>query len=78
MQREADVGREDAAVCAEHAPLLAHPADISFTLHHHPPGGGFCPRCGGSLVIEPVSVITPPDGGVIGAPVTRCEACAEH
>jgi hypothetical protein len=53
-------------------------ADISFTLHHHPPGGGFCPRCGGSLVIEPVSVITPPDGGVIGAPVTRCEACAEH
>jgi hypothetical protein len=29
-------------------------------------------------VIEPVSVITPPDGGVIGAPVTRCEACAEH
>ena len=53
-------------------------ADISFTLHHHPPSGGFCPRCGGSLVIEPVWVITPPDGGVIGAPVTRCEACAEH
>jgi hypothetical protein len=52
-------------------------ADVSFTLHHHHPGGGFCPRCGGPLVVEPVAVITPPDGGLIASPVARCEACGE-
>lgn len=52
-------------------------ADVSFTLHHHHPSGGFCPRCGGSLVVEPVAVITPPDGGLIASPVARCGACGE-
>jgi hypothetical protein len=69
------VGEERGVLSADGGILSA---DVSFTLHRHPPSGGFCPLCGGSLVIEPVSVITPPDGGVIGAPVTRCEACAEH
>ncbi len=50
-------------------------ADVRFDLRHHPPSGGFCPRCGSSLVIEPVSIITPPDGGLIGSPVTRCDRC---
>jgi hypothetical protein len=52
-------------------------ADVSFTLHHHHPSGGFCPRCGGLLVVEPVAVITPPDGGLIASPVARCGACGE-
>jgi hypothetical protein len=52
-------------------------ADIRFELRHHPRGGGFCPRCGSELAIEPVSVITPPDGGLIGEPVTRCGVCGE-
>jgi hypothetical protein len=64
---------EESGVLSADGTVLS--ADVSFTLHRYPPGGGFCPRCGSSLVIEPVSVITPPDGGVIGAPVTRCEAC---
>jgi hypothetical protein len=50
-------------------------ADVTFELRRHPPSGGFCPRCGSPLVVDPVSVITPPDGGLIGAPVTRCDAC---
>jgi hypothetical protein len=52
-------------------------ADVSFELRRHPPSGGFCPLCGSPLVVDPVSVITPPDGGLIGAPVTRCGACGE-
>jgi hypothetical protein len=52
-------------------------ADVRFELRHHPRGGGFCPRCGGELRIEPVSVITPPDGGVIGEPVTSCGVCGD-
>jgi len=50
-------------------------ADVRFELRNHPPGGGFCPRCGNQLTVEPVSVITPPDGGLIGSPVTRCDSC---
>jgi hypothetical protein len=50
-------------------------ADVTFELRHHPPSGGFCPRCGSPLVVEPVSVITPPDGGLIGSPATRCDTC---
>ena len=52
-------------------------ADVSFTLYHHHREGAFCPRCGGPMVVDPVEVITPPDGGLIVSPVTRCEACGE-
>ena len=47
-------------------------------LLRYPPDGGYCPRCGSELLVEPVSVITPPDGGLIATVITRCEACAEH
>jgi hypothetical protein len=50
-------------------------ADVRFELRHHPRDGGFCPRCGSPLVVQPISVITPPDGGLIGSPVTRCDTC---
>jgi hypothetical protein len=53
-------------------------ADVRFQLHRYPPDGGYCPRCGSELMVEPVSVITPPDGGLIATVVARCEACAEH
>ncbi|MGN6378429.1 MAG: hypothetical protein ACTHNU_05715 [Gaiellales bacterium] len=49
--------------------------DITFALSHHPPEGGFCPRCGSELEVDVVDVITPPDGGVIGRPEGRCSAC---
>jgi hypothetical protein len=49
--------------------------DISFTLSNHPPGGGFCSHCGGALEVEVMSIITPPDGGVIGNPRAHCPAC---
>jgi hypothetical protein len=49
--------------------------DITFALSHHPPAGGFCPRCGSELDVEVVDVITPPDGGVIGRPEARCTTC---
>ena len=49
--------------------------DIRFELSHHPPSGGFCPHCGGELAVDVVSVITPPDGGVIGKPIGRCREC---
>jgi hypothetical protein len=52
-------------------------ADIRFTLSSHPPAGGFCRHCGAELEVEVVSVITPPDGGVIGTPKTRCGACGK-
>jgi hypothetical protein len=52
-------------------------ADVSFALYHHHPAGGFCQRCGGSMVVDPVEVIMPPDGGLMASPVARCEACAE-
>ena len=63
----------DGGVLSADGPLLH--ADVRFDLRHHPPGGGFCPRCGSQLTIEPVSVITPPDGGLIGSPATRCDSC---
>ena len=66
------VGEERGVLSADGRVLAA---DITFDLRRHPPEGGFCRRCGTELVIEPVSVITPPDGGVIGVPTTRCEAC---
>ena len=50
-------------------------ADIRFDLIRHPPGGGFCRHCGSQLEVRIVSVITPPDGGLIGAPETSCEGC---
>jgi hypothetical protein len=50
-------------------------ADVSFEIFHHHPEGGFCPRCGGAMVVDPIEVITPPDGGLIVAPLARCEAC---
>jgi hypothetical protein len=52
-------------------------ADIRFTLRSDPPEGGFCRHCGGKLDVDTVSVITPPDGGVIGTPKTRCGACGK-
>jgi len=50
-------------------------ADIRFELNHHPPDGGYCPHCGAALQVDTVEIITPPDGGLIGAPRTRCTAC---
>jgi hypothetical protein len=50
-------------------------ADIRFELRHQPPDGGFCPHCGSELEVEAVKVITPPDGGVMGAPQARCTEC---
>lgn len=50
-------------------------ADINFELSRHPPAGGFCSRCGAELDVGVVKVITPPDGGVIGRPESRCSAC---
>jgi hypothetical protein len=50
-------------------------ADISFELRRQPPDGGFCPHCGTALEVETVKVITPPDGGVMGAPQARCTEC---
>jgi hypothetical protein len=52
-------------------------ADVRFEVRFHPRSGGFCPRCGGELQLEPVIVITPPDGGLIGEPLTRCGVCGE-
>ena len=66
------VGDERGVLSADGRVLAA---DVRFELRRHPPGGGFCRLCGSELVIEPLSVITPPDGGVIGTPTTRCEAC---
>lgn len=52
-------------------------ADIRFTLSAHPRDGGYCRHCGAELEVAVVSVITPPDGGVIGTPQTRCGACGK-
>jgi hypothetical protein len=52
-------------------------ADIRFTLSTHPHDGGYCRHCGAELEVPVVSVITPPDGGVIGTPQTRCGACGK-
>jgi hypothetical protein len=52
-------------------------ADITFSLSHHPPEGGYCPRCGSELAVDVVEVITPPDGGVIGRPEGRCARCGD-
>jgi hypothetical protein len=67
---------ETSGVLSADGEVLA--ADVSFLLLRYPPDGGYCPRCGSELVIEPVSVITPPDGGLIASVVSRCEACSEH
>jgi hypothetical protein len=69
------VGESSGVVSADGAVLAA---DISFVLLRYPPDGGYCPRCGSELLVEPVSVITPPDGGLIASVVSRCEACSEH
>ena len=50
-------------------------ADVTFALHHAPPGGGFCAHCGGALKFDPVDAITPPDGGLIGRVDHRCLRC---
>jgi len=50
-------------------------ADILFELLHTPPDGGFCAHCGSALEVAVVDVITPPDGGLIGAPRSRCTGC---
>jgi len=50
-------------------------SDIRFELSSYPPDGGFCRHCGAELEVDVVAVITPPDGGVIGTPQTRCGAC---
>jgi hypothetical protein len=77
--RTGDVQLEFGRVGAQEGVLSANgallQADVRFQLRHHPPGGGFCPRCGSRLVVEPVSIITPPDGGLIGSPATRCDTC---
>jgi len=53
-------------------------ADIRFTLSSHPADGGFCRHCGAELQVDVVSVITPPDGGIIGTPQTHCGACGKE
>jgi hypothetical protein len=50
-------------------------ADISFELRLHPPSGGFCAHCGAERTVDVMSVITPPDGGVICAPASPCAEC---
>ena len=65
--------RTAAAWCRPWAPALD--ADIRFTLSGHPADGGFCRHCGAELQVDVVSVITPPDGGIIGTPQTHCGAC---
>lgn len=50
-------------------------ADVRFELLMTPPDGGFCAHCGGQLEVPVVDVITPPDGGLIGAPRSRCPGC---
>ena len=67
--------RGDRGVVSADGRVLA--ADVTFTLYHHHPEGGFCQRCGGPMVVDPIEVITPPDGGLIVTPVARCEACGE-
>jgi hypothetical protein len=67
---------ESSGVLSADGGVLA--ADVSFQLLRYPPDGGYCPRCGSELLVEPVSVITPPDGGLIASVVSRCEACSEH
>jgi hypothetical protein len=52
-------------------------ADVRFTLSSHPHDGGYCRHCGAELEVAVVSVITPPDGGVIGTPQTHCGACGK-
>ena len=51
--------------------------DIRFGLSRNPPSGGFCAQCGSELTVDVVSVITPPDGGVIGRPIGRCRQCGD-
>ena len=41
--------------------------------HHY-----FCRHCGAELQVDVVSVITPPDGGIIGTPQTHCGACGKE
>ena len=65
--------RGDRGVLSADGALLR--ADVRFELRRHPRGGGYCARCGSPLTVDPVSVITPPDGGLIGSPVTRCDTC---
>jgi hypothetical protein len=65
--------RGDRGVVSANGRVLS--ADVRFTLHHNHPDGGFCPQCGSAMVVDPVAVITPPDGGLIATPVTRCGAC---
>jgi len=81
-QRMGDVQLRFGRVCENRGVLSADggvlAADVSFALLRYPPDGGYCPRCGSELAVEPVSVITPPDGGLIANVITRCEACAEH
>jgi hypothetical protein len=81
-QRMGDVQLRFGRVCEDRGVLSADggvlSADVSFALLRYPPDGGYCPQCGSELAVDPVSVITPPDGGLIATVVTRCEACAEH
>jgi hypothetical protein len=65
--------RDGRGVLSATGPILD--ADVRFELRHQPPEGGFCPQCGTALQVATVDVITPPDGGLIGAPVTRCPSC---
>ena len=65
--------RDDRGVVSAGGKLLD--ADILFQLLHAPPDGGFCAHCGGELEVDVVDVITPPDGGLIGAPRSRCPGC---
>jgi hypothetical protein len=50
-------------------------ADVRFTLDHNPPSGGYCARCGSKLEMPVISVITPPDGGVIAEASGICREC---
>jgi hypothetical protein len=81
VDRTGDVRLEFGRVSGERGVLTAAGSgidtDIRFALSRNPPSGGFCPQCGSQLTVDVVSVITPPDGGVIGRPIGRCRQCGD-
>jgi hypothetical protein len=64
--------RDGRGVLSASGPVLE--ADVRFDLLLQPPDGGFCRHCGTELDIA-VQVITPPDGGLIGAASSTCTGC---
>jgi hypothetical protein len=78
-ERSGDVRIEFGRVTGERGVLSVAGAgvdtDLRFELRRHPREGAFCSQCGSKLDVAPVDVITPPDGGVMGVPESRCGSC---